>query len=182
MNWLRILLLLCSCTKFGLVGEMVECSKDKPDAVPAKYSVDGLVQNNPFIPFKAGRSLSDNIDTSSDFDFLSVVIYPDHQEFSLKEKTKERPFWLSSDNSIKDENYGLVFWNFYPADKMLIVQDSSSGNLINIQQKEVSLGTSASASFYNGGNDWFSLLSGTSDDDDEDDDEILSKTLTRDKK
>ena len=144
-------------------------------------TADSLLQRNPFVPFKAGKSFTENIDVSSDFDFLSVVIYPDHKEFSLKEKTKDKPFWLSSDNSIKDETYGLVFWNFYPAEKTLVVQDSFSGNLINIRQREVHLNSaSESSSAYNNGVDWLSLLSDY--DDDDDDDDILPQKLTKDRK
>ena len=190
MNWLKSLILLCSCILVGfsqeasVVSEVisVEPLKNgdaKADDISIKMS-DNLLQRNPFVPFKAGKSFAENLDISSDFDFLSFVVYPDHQEFSLKEKTKDKPFWLSSDNRIKDETYGLVFWNFYPADKTLVVQDSFSGNLINIKQEKISLSsTNANSSLYGNGTDWIFLLH---DDDNDDDDDILPKKLTKDTK
>ena len=75
-----------------------------------------------------------------------------------------------------------MFWNFYPTDKTLVVQDSFSGNLINIKQKELKLGgANGNSSLYsNSGVDWASLLSDY--DDDDDDDVLLPKKLTKDKK
>ena len=184
MNWLKTLLLLCSCVPLGFAKEAVDVDTPEPaksqESDEAKMS-DNLLPNNPFIPFKAGKSLAGNLDLSSDFEFLSIISYADHQEFSLKEKTKGKPFWLSSDNRIKDEVYGLVFWNFYPVDKTLVVQDSLSGNLINIRQKEFSLSSAnQSSSSYGGGTDWLSLLSDLEDDDDDDD--TLPKKSTRDRR
>ncbi len=181
MNWLKTSLLLCSCIPLGFAEEATPVSEITPVS-PEKSSEsqmsDNLLQRNPFVPFKSGKSFAENIENSSDFDFLSVVVYPDHQEFSLKEKTKEKPFWLSSDNRIKDETYGLVFWNFYPVDKTLVVQDSFSGNLINIRQKEINLNSAnSSTSSYTSGTDWLSLLSDLEDDDDDED--ILPKKLTK---
>ena len=167
-----------SCVSLGSAEETTPVN---PEGSNEPQMANNLLQRNPFVPFKAGKSFAENIDISSDFDFLSVVVYPDHKEFSLKEKNQEKPFWLSSDNSIKDETYGLVFWNFYPADKTLVVQDSFSGNLINIRQKEVHLNSaSTNSSLYSNGTDWLSLLSDY--DDDDDDDDILPKKLTKDRK
>lgn len=184
MNWLKTSLLLCSCIPLGFAEEAVRVSEAAlvtPEESKEVQMSDNLLQHNPFVPFKSGKSFAENIDISSDFDFLSVVIYPDHKEFSLKEKTKDKPFWLSSDNSIQDETYGLVFWNFYPAEKTLVVQDSFSGNLINIRQKEIHLNSdNASSSSYGNGVDWLSLLSEY--DDDDDDDDVLPKKLTKDRK
>ena len=163
------------------VSEDTSTPVDSTESNDAEMA-NNLLQRNPFVPFKAGKSFSEDIDVSSDFDFLSVVSYSDHQEFSLKEKTKEKPFWLSSDNRNNGETYGLVFWNFYPADQTLIVQDSFSGNLISIRQKKISLNpTNAGSSAYNNGTDWLSLLSNY-DDDDDDDDEVPLKNLTKGKK
>lgn len=188
MNWLKTSLLLCGCLPLGVIAEAISAHETTlvadavEDGVPVKMS-DNLIQRNPFVPFKIGKSATSNLETSSDFDFLSVVIYPDHQEFSLKEKTKDKPFWLSSDNRIKDENYGLVFWNYYPLDKVLVVQDTISGNLSSLRQKEFTLASAKTggSSFY----DLSSLLGGTDDDDDDDDDDtstLASKILTKGRK
>lgn len=188
MNWLRTSLLLCGCIPFGIAEEAATVSTEATSVTPEEskepQAADNLLQRNPFVPFKSGKSFAENIDVSSDFDFLSVVIYPDHKEFSLTEKTKNKPFWLSSDNRIQDKTktHGLVFWNFYPSEKTLVVQDSFSGNLINIRQKEFRLNSAnANTSSYGGsGTDWLSLLSEM--DDDDDDDDILPQKLTKDKK
>ncbi|MGX8716642.1 MAG: hypothetical protein ACSW8C_01475 [bacterium] len=183
MNWLKTSLLLCGCLPLAFAEEAVEVSENAPRSVISEAESntkmsDNLTSRNPFIPFKIGKSATSNFETSSDFDFLSVVVYPDHQEFSLKEKTKDKPFWLSSDNRIKDENYGLIVCNYDPLEKELVVRDTISGNLNSLRQKEFTL-TSAktgSSSF-----DWSSLLSG--DDDDDDDDDIASlKISTKGKK
>lgn len=183
MKGLKILFLWFGCIPVGFA--------DKATAIPVPAPIeptesdelrlsDNLIQRNPFVPFKAGKSLVENMDISSDFDFLSVVVYPDHQEFSLKEKNQGKPFWLSSDSKSDEESHGLVFRNFYPSDKTLVVQDSFSGNLINIKQNEIKLGNTSPSS-YSSGLDWASLLSDY-DDDDDDDDIPLPKRLTNDKK
>lgn len=191
MNWLKISLLLCGCLPLAFAEEATEVPADAPKLVepetdtlvkseadtPVKMS-DNLIQRNPFVPFKIGKSATGNLETSSDFDFLSVVVYPDHQEFSLKEKTKDKPFWLSSDNSIKDENYGLIVCNYDPLEKELVVRDTVSGNLNSLRQKEFTL---ASAKTGGSSIDWASLLSGD-DDDDDDDDVAPLKTSTKGKK
>ena len=185
MNWLKTSLLLCGCLPLAFAEEVTEVPADALKSVEteaeteAKMS-DNLIQRNPFVPFKIGKSATGNLETSSDFDFLSVVVYPDHQEFSLKEKTKDKPFWLSSDNSIKDENYGLIVCNYDPLEKELVVRDTISGNLNSLRQKEFTL---ASAKTGGSAIDWASLLSGGDDSDDDDDDDILpSKNLTKGKK
>ena len=183
MNWLKTSLLLCGCLPLGVIAEAISAHETTlvadsvEDSAPVKMS-DNLTLRNPFIPFKIGKSATSNFETSSDFDFLSVVIYPDHQEFSLKEKTKDKPFWLSSDNRIKDENYGLIVCNYDPLEKELVVRDTISGNLNSLRQKEFTL---ASAKTGSSSFDWSSLLSG--DDDDDDDDDIASlKISTKGKK
>lgn len=182
MNWLKTLLLLCSCIPFGVVAEAVKTHETTlvadavEDNVPVKMS-DNLHQRNPFVPFKIGRALPENIETSSDFDFLSWVSYRDHQEFSLKEKTKDKSFWISSDNKIKNNNYSIVFRNFYPTEKTLVVQDTINGNMMHLKLKESQLASaSSSSSLLGSGTDWSSFFL----DDDDDDDDILPVKSTKD--
>lgn len=188
MSLLKTSLLWLGSISLSFATETVVIPTVSEPVVPTESAEiprsDNLIQRNPFVPFKVGKSLAENVDISSDFDFLGVVIYPDHQEFSLKEKNQEKSFWLSSNSKNSDETHGLVFWNFYPTDKTLVVQDSYSGNLINIKQKEFSLGASGTnSSLYS--SDWSSFLS---DYDDDDDDDILlpkskkNKSLAKDKK
>lgn len=183
MNWLKTSLLLCGCLPLAFAEEATKVPADVHTSVESEAETeakmsDNLISRNPFIPFKIGKSVTSNLETSSDFDFLSVVVYSDHQEFSLKEKTKDKPFWLSSDNRINEENYGLVFWSYYPLDKILVVKDIINGNLISLSQKKLDLSGSAKSggsSLY----DWASLLAGGDDDDDDDDDTPISKNSTR---
>ena len=174
-------LLLCGCIPLGVVAEALRAPETAlvadvvEDSVPVKMS-DNLLQRNPFVPFKSGRALPENIETSSDFDFLSWVSYRDHQEFSLKEKTKDKPFWISSDNKIKNDNYSIAFRNFYPAEKTLVVQNTINGNMMHLKLKNFQLpSASSSSSLWGSGTDLSSFLL-----DDDDDDDILPIKSTKD--
>ena len=97
---------------------------------------DNLKQNNPFIPYKnAGNTAKFEANDSSTFEFLSFAEYPTHQEFSLKDINSGKSFWLSSQDEESGLDFGIKYWNFYPEDHTLIVQDIASGDLINIIQK-----------------------------------------------
>ena len=164
MNGLKTFFLLCGCTltvfsEQAAVGIDNELDAAVPqETIPQEtIKTDSLKVRNPFIPFKNGSPSSESTVDSSDFILLSVVTYPDHREFSITEKTKVEPFWISSDNRYKDEKYGLNYWNYYPSEGVMVVQDSFSGNLISIQQKKVDLNsTSSKSSFLSSGNDWTS--------------------------
>ena len=77
MNWLRTSLLLCGCIPFGIAEEAATVSTEATSVTPEEskepQAADNLLQRNPFVPFKSGKSFAENIDVSSDFDFLSVV-------------------------------------------------------------------------------------------------------------
>lgn len=135
---------------------------------------ENLKTNNPFIPHKSSRS-SANFETtdSSDFEFCSFAEYPTHQEFSLKEKISEKTFWLSSDGKDKGLDFGIKYWNFYPKDHILVIQDVASGTLINmVQNKPAMTKTKASTGLGEGSNeDFLKLLSRIEDLDDENEEE-----------
>lgn len=98
---------------------------------------ENLKTNNPFIPYKnSGNSANFEATDSSDFEFCSFAEYPTHQEFSLKEKVSGKSFWLSSDGKDKGLDFGIKYWNFYPKDHVLVIQDVASGTLINMVQKK----------------------------------------------
>jgi len=150
----------------GDTPEMVDVS----DAEQLEKMSDNLKSNNPFIPFKtSSESPVDSlvpVDISN-FEFFSVVKYADHYEFGLREKNIGQAFWLSSKQSLDDAKIGVRYWSFSPIDRMLVVQDIISGDLVRIIQAEPNLSENkSSSSLYSSDSSWSSLLDDLDDNDD----------------
>lgn len=135
---------------------------------------ENLKTNNPFVPHKSVGN-TENIEASdnSDFEFCSVAEYPTHQEFSLKDKDSGKTFWLSSDGQDKGLDFGIKYWKFYPNDHLLVIQEVSSGSLINIVQEKPAMRKTKSSAELGGGasEDFLKLLANMDDLDDESDEE-----------
>ena len=131
---------------------------------------ENLKTNNPFVPYKSSGNTANLVATdSSDFEFCSFAEYPTHQEFSLKDKDSGKTFWLSSDGKDKGLDFGIKYWNFYPNDHLLVIQEISSGTLINMIQKAPVMDTPKSSSLSTGGSseDFLRMLAEIDDFDDE---------------
>ena len=135
---------------------------------------ENLKTNNPFVPYKSvGNTENVEATDSSDFEFCSFAEYPTHQEFSLKDKDSGKTFWLSSDGKDKGLDFGIKYWNFYPNDHLLVIQEVSSGTLINMVQEKPEMSKAKSAAEFGGGSneDFLKLLANMDDSDDESDEE-----------
>lgn len=177
MKWIKIgsvLLLPELLLAEEPVGRTMEVQAETNDVSTVKLS-ENLKTNNPFVPYKSsGLSTSFSATDSSDFDFNSVVEYPDHQEFSLKKKGDNNGFWFSSKDNEENLKHGIKYWNFYPNDRLLVIQNIYSGELINIiQQRPVEITSKFSSdmsnAFSNSNADFQRFLTSVDDEDDEED-------------
>lgn len=128
------------------------------------YSVS-LVKNSPFIPFKASKDALSSVE-SSDLEFLSVIDYATSKySFCLKDKRSGKSFWLHSDGS-DENNYGVIFYQYDPGERTLIVQNDE-GELVSMVQQKPNLNPSNRSNSWS--NDSYAeLLQSLDDDDDED--------------
>ena len=172
MKWIKIGSVLLF-PKFLWAEEPVEKTVEAQEMVNEVEAVklsENLKTNNPFVPYKnSENSVGYEASYNSDFEFYSVAEYADYQEFSLKEKGADKGFWLSSKDNEEGLKRGIKYWNFYPNDHLLVIQNISSGELINITQQQpvISESKSFDAISSNTNEDFLRLLTNQEDADDD---------------
>lgn len=134
-----------------------------PEAKKDQELMQQLVKNNPFVPLKT-LDVPSNLNSTSDFEFNSHVVYPTYTEFSLREKASGESFWLNSNGAKVNENKGLTVRNYDPKTHTLILQENATGNFFSLNQEKQGGAPSDTNSRYDKGSGMFDLLSDWDDD------------------
>lgn len=111
--------------------------KNEDNLVVKKYS-DNLIWNNPFTPDRNAKLSSEDFNNSSDYELVSVVCYEDGSTVcSLKNKSSQKTFWLSSNPSNDDKDESLVFVHYSPINSTLTVKDVYTGECFQVKQNSI---------------------------------------------